>query len=165
MKFKETISETTSDTNENFPMIPATESFKPSEPTKQEGDKLFIFLLFLNTFNSLMLFGLLPSLTTYSLLPYGQKALYYASLFEPLAYPIALLLSVQRATISIRMTTVGSIVGCTLAVFVIIIAAQSPCPWWADSLHGALIVVLNRFSATVIIAYIRITIGMQLYQS
>jgi hypothetical protein len=106
-----------------------------------------------------MLYGLLPSLTTYSLLPYGQKVLYYFSLLNPLAYPVALLLSVRWATISTRMTTIGSVFGCTLGVFIIIIAAQSPCPWWADSLHGALIMVSTKILTTVIIAYIRITIG------
>jgi hypothetical protein len=57
------------------------------------------------------------------------------------------------------MTTIGSVFGCTLGVFIIIIAAQSPCPWLADSLHGALIMVVTKILTTVIIAYIRITIG------
>ncbi len=159
MKFKESLSKTTSDAVENFPMISATESFGPSKPTKQVVVKPFIFLLFLATFNSFMLYGLLPPLITYSLLPYGQKALYYFSLLNPLAWPIALLLSVRRATISIRMTIIGSIFGCILCVFIIIIAAQSPCPWWADSLHGALTMVFTQILTTVILAYIRITIG------
>jgi hypothetical protein len=140
-------------------MISATESFQPSKPAKQVTVKSIIFLLFLTTLNSFMLFGLLPSLTTYSLLPYGQKALHYFSLLNPLAYPVALLLSLRWATISIRMTLIGSIFGCTLGAFIIIIAAQSPCPWWADSLHGALIMVFTQILTTTILAYIRITIG------
>jgi hypothetical protein len=57
------------------------------------------------------------------------------------------------------MTIVGSIFGCILSIFMIIIAFQSPCPWWADTLHGALIMLCNGFLLTLIIAYVRMTIG------
>jgi hypothetical protein len=57
------------------------------------------------------------------------------------------------------MTVIGSVFACALNVFIIIIAAQSPCPWWAESLHGALMMVLTQISATFTIAYIRIKIG------
>ena len=140
-------------------MISTTGSFENSKPTKQVVVKPFIFLLFLTTFNAFMSIGLLPPLTAYSLLPYGQKALYYFTLLSPLTSPAALLLSLRWATISIGLTIIGSIFGCTLCVFIIIIAAQSPCPWWADSLHGAIIIVFIQILTAVTISYIRITIG------
>ena len=159
IKFKQSPSETTTHTDENIPMISVTESFEPSKPNTQVTVKSFIFLPFISIFNSFMLFGLLPPLIKYSLLPYGQKALYYFSLLNPLACPVALLLRIRWAIISIRMTIIGSIVRCTLGTFIVIIVAQSPCPCWTDSLHGALITVFPQISTAVFFAYIRITIG------
>jgi len=40
-----------------------------------------------------------------------------------------------------------------------IIAWHSPCPWLADTIHGAVIMVAVWCMATLVIAYVRITIG------
>ncbi|CAF3727803.1 unnamed protein product [Rotaria sordida] len=140
-------------------MVPIIELFKPSKPMKHIPTSTFIFLLSLNTYNSFVLYGILPSLTTYSLLPYGQKVFYYFCLLNPLSYSISLLVSVKWSTLSVRMTIIGTIIGSIIAVFIIIIATQSPCPWWADTLHGALIMLAVWFVMTIIIAYLRITTG------
>ena len=158
-KVKESTYEKTFDAGENFPMVLQDKPLTLLKHVKDVADNSFIFLLCLNTFISFVLFGILPPLSTYSLLPYGHKVFYYFCLLNPLSYSIALLISVVRATISICITTVGILVGCILAVFIIIIAAQSPCPWWADTLHGAVIILVTWFAMTLIMAYVRITIG------
>lgn len=147
------VKETSNNIDENLPMNSPTESSKPIVI------KPFIFLLSLNAFSAFMLIGLLPPLTTYSILPYGQKTLYYSILFSPLGYFMALILSLRWTMISMRMTIIGTLVGCIFTIFTIIIAAQSPCPWWADSLHGAIIIVLSGSLLAIIIGFIRITIG------
>ncbi|CAF2981082.1 unnamed protein product [Rotaria sp. Silwood2] len=158
-KLNDNTLKTTIDNGENSPMVPAVESFKPSKPVKHIATSSFIMLLCINTYNSFVLYGILPSLTTYSLLPYGQKVFYYFCLLNPLSYSLALLISVKWSTLSVCMTTIGTIIGSIFAVFIIIIATQSPCPWWADTLHGALIMLCIWFVMTVIIAYLRITTG------
>ncbi|CAF1336008.1 unnamed protein product [Rotaria sordida] len=147
------------DGGENSPMVPIVELFKPSKPMKHIPTSTFIFLLSLNTYNSFVLYGILPSLSTYSLLPYGQKVFYYFCVLNPLSYSISLLVSVKWSTLSVRMTIIGTIIGSIIAIFIIIIATQSPCPWWADTLHGALIMLAVWFVMTIIIAYLRITTG------
>ncbi|CAF4789051.1 unnamed protein product [Rotaria sp. Silwood2] len=57
------------------------------------------------------------------------------------------------------MTIIGTIIGSIFAVFIIIIAIQSPCPWWADTLHGAAVIVVIWLLMVFIIAYLRITTG------
>lgn len=120
---------------------------------------MFIFMLLLNTFNSIILFGCLPSLTTYALLPYGQKTFYYSSMLTPLGYTLALIISARWTTLTTSATIIGSSIGFCLCLFVMVIAKQSPCPWWHDTIHGGAIMVLVWFVATVIIAYVRIAIG------
>ncbi|UJR11697.1 hypothetical protein I4U23_015878 [Adineta vaga] len=150
-------------TGESVPMIVINDSIQLSTPTstsmEQITEKSFFLLLFINTFNSLILFGILPPLVTYIVLPYGQKALYYSSFLGTLGYSLVLLLNVKRPYLSMHQTILGSICGCILASFLIIIAVQSPCPWWADTVHGAFITVFIHFISTMFIAYIRITIG------
>ncbi|CAF1285964.1 unnamed protein product [Rotaria sordida] len=158
-KFNDTTLNSASDAGEHSPMVPTIDSSKPSKPDKHITTSLFIFLLCINTYNSFVAFGILPSLITYSVLPYGQKAYYYICLLNPLAYTLALLLSVKWANIPIYITIIGTIIGSIIGVFIITIALQSPCPWLADTLQGALIIVSLWFSLTIIIAYLRITTG------
>ncbi|CAF4622121.1 unnamed protein product [Rotaria magnacalcarata] len=124
-----------------------------SKSRPQMTRRVFIFLLLINTINSTILFGGLPSLSTYALLPYGQKAFYYSSLLTPAAYSVALLINLRWETIAIRATVIGSVIGLMLSIFIVIIATQSPCPWWSDTTHGAIIIVISWFLVTLIIAF------------
>ncbi|CAF3410791.1 unnamed protein product, partial [Rotaria sp. Silwood2] len=158
-KFNENTPETTLETTENSPMVPVIDSFISTKPVKHIATSSFIFLLCINTYNSFILYGILPALTTYSLLPYGQKVLYYFCVFSTLSYSMSILISLKWATVSVRMTIIGTIIGSIFAVFIIIIATQSPCPWWADTLHGAAVIVVIWLLMVFIIAYLRITTG------
>jgi hypothetical protein len=143
-------------------MTPTNDLSPPSISTERKETSRFVFLLFLNGFNAFVLFGLVPPLIAYIFLPYGQKALYYSTFLSPLSVPLALLLSLPRPILSVHLITIGSISGWIWSTFLIIIAAQSPCPWWADSSSGALILIVVRFFATIILVYLRIVIGNQI---
>ena len=127
----------------------------PNSLTKTE----FYILQSFNVINSAILFGCLPSLITYSLLPYGQKAFYYCSLLYPVSYPLSALYGICRPTISIRSTILGSIFGCFICFFIIITASQSPCPIWADTVHGAVIMVIAWTASTFVLSYVRVASG------
>ena len=144
--------------DEVVPMVSVVEP-SPNRPTRSMTRQTFLVLLALNTLNSTILYGFLPSLSTYSVLPYGQKAYYYSTLLYPISYPVALLLSMFWKTLSIAAVMVGSLFGLVLCVFIVLIAWQSPCPWWADTTHGAVIIISAWLLSTLIIAYLRITIG------
>ncbi|CAF3438405.1 unnamed protein product [Rotaria sp. Silwood2] len=158
-KFNENTPETTLETAENSPMVPVIDSFISTKPVKHIATSSFIFLLCINTYNSFILYGILSALTTYSLLPYGQKVLYYFGVFSTLSYSMSILISLKWATVSVRMAIIGTIIGSIFAIFIIIIATQSPCPWWADTLHGAVVIVVIWLLMIFIIAYLRITTG------
>ncbi|CAF4146118.1 unnamed protein product [Rotaria magnacalcarata] len=143
---------TDTDPNENRLMVFVIEP-PESKSRPQMTRRVFIFLLLINTINSTILFGGLPSLSTYALLPYGQKAFYYSSLLTPAAYSVALLINLRWETIAIRATVIGSVIGLMLSIFIVIIATQSPCPWWSDTTHGAIIIVISWFLVTLIIAF------------
>nr|ACI90374.1 G protein-coupled receptor-like protein [Philodina roseola] len=120
---------------------------------------IFIFLLVLNTIETTIGYGCLPSLSTYALLPFGQRAFYYWSVLTPIAYPLSLLTSLYWKTVSNSNLVFQSIVHLILSSFVFIIAAQSPCPWLADTSTGALMIITVWFIMSFIGGFLRIAIG------
>jgi hypothetical protein len=120
---------------------------------------VFIFLLVLNTINSIISFGMLPSLSTYALLPFGQKAFYYWSVVIPSAYPVTLLMSLRWKTASNHSILLHALFNLLLASFITITAAQSPCPWLADTTRGAVQIIAIWFVMSCTSCFLRITIG------
>jgi riboflavin transporter 2 len=121
--------------------------------------KQFYILQSFNVVNSAILYGCLPTLITYSLLPYGQKAFYYCSILFPISYPLSALYAVFRPTLSTCWITTGSIFGWLICLFIIITAFQSPCPLWADTLHGGIVMIVAWFLSSIVLSYVRIASG------
>jgi len=129
---------------------------KSIQPMSKGG---FILFLILNTINSAIAYGCLPSLSTYALLPFGQQAFYYWSVFIPMAYPISLVLSLYWKSVSNNVIVFQSIFNWLLSAFIFIIAGQSPCPWLADTTQGASMIITIWFLMSVTSNFLRITIG------
>jgi len=144
---------------ENIPMVEQIISQAPAKSTSSMSRSTFICFLTVNTINSIISFGCLPSLSTYALLPFGQKAFYYWSVLIPLAYPISLLISLRWKSPSNRMIALKSILNWILSGFIFQIAMQSPCPWLADSIQGACMIISVWFIMSVISGLLRISIG------
>lgn len=143
-------------------MIVVEQKLKAISSSKPMTHRCLILLLSLNALNSTILYGCLPSLSTYSILPYGQAAYHYSRVLEPMAYPLALILSIYQKMLPTILSITGSFTGLLLFSFIARIAWQSPCPWGADTTHGAWIMVLTWFIVTLLLAYMRITIGNRL---
>jgi riboflavin transporter 2 len=127
----------------------------PNSMTKQQ----FYILQAFNVVNSAILFGCLPALITYALLPYGQKAFYYCSVLSPISYPLSALCGLIRPTLSTFWVVICSLFGFVICLFIIMIAFQSPCPIWADTTHGAVIMIAAWFISSFTFAYVRIASG------
>lgn len=141
---------------ENMPMV---DDIKSQIPSKSMSQRLFLIFLILNTINTTISFGMLPSLSAYALLPFGQKAFYYWNVLIPIAYPLALILSIYWKSVSTHSILFQSMITWLFSIFVFIIAGQSPCPWLADSTQGALMIITIWFIMSFISGFLRITIG------
>ncbi|CAF2829512.1 unnamed protein product [Rotaria sp. Silwood2] len=130
-----------------------------SKSIQHMSQRVFTLFLILNTLNSTISFGCLPSLSTYALLPFGQKAFYYWSVLIPIAYPHALLLSIYWKSVSNHLIVIQSIFNWLPSTFIFIIAGQSPCPWLADTKQGALMIITIWFIMSFTSGFLRITIG------
>ena len=140
-------------------MVAITQSPKSSNSIPPMSRNVFIFLLVLNTINATISFGMLPSLSTYALLPFGQKAFYFWSVFTPSAYPLALMMSVRWKSCSVHSISLQALFNGLLASFIVIVAGQSPCPWLADSTAGAVQIITIWFLMSFTSGFLRITIG------
>jgi hypothetical protein len=142
-----------------MPMVDIVKSDVPSKSIQSMSKRVFILFLILNTINSIIAYGCLPSLSTYALLPFGQTAFYYWSVLIPIAYPISLLISLYWKSPSNDSVILLSILNWIISVFIFIIAGQSPCPWLADTIQGALMIITIWFIMSIISGLLRITIG------
>ncbi len=137
-------------------VIKSSTSSKSIQPMSQ---RVFILFLILNTINSAISFGCLPSLSTYALLPFGQKAFYYWSVVIPIAYPLSLLMSLYWKSVSNQLVVLQSVLNWLLSALIFILAGQSPCPWLADTTQGAFMIITIWFIMSLISGFLRITIG------
>ena len=129
-----------------------------STPNSMSKRQFYILQTF-NVANSAILYGCLPTLITYALLPYGQKAFYYCSILSPISYPLSAFYGIVRPTLSTFWIVSGSIFGSLVAFFIVFIAFQSPCPIWADTLHGGIIMIIAWFTSSFVLAYVRVASG------
>jgi hypothetical protein len=142
-------------TNKNLSESRKLSLSTPNSMTRKE----FYILQSFNVINSAILFGCLPTLITYSLLPYGQKTFYYCSILYPISFPLSAVCGIFRPTLATCWIIIGSIFGCLVCFFIIIIAFQSPCPIWADTLHGGILMTIAWFISAFVLAYVRVASG------
>ncbi|UJR21035.1 hypothetical protein I4U23_024135 [Adineta vaga] len=144
---------------ENMPMVTDAKSLSFSKNTQTMSRRTFSLLLIINIVNTTISFGCLPSLNTYALLPFGQKAFYYWSILIPGIQPLALVVSLFWKSLSNTMIVIQSIFVCVLSAMIFIIAKQSPCPWLADSTQGAAMIIVIWLLTSLISTFLRIIIG------
>lgn len=144
---------------ENVPMVDTGKVQTPSKPTQIMSSRLFMTVMIFNTITSTIFYGCLPSLSTYALLPFGQAAFYYWSVLVPSAYPLALVVSLFWKSPSNPTIIILSVLVWIIAGFIFVIASQSPCPWLADSIQGAVMIITIWLMMSLISSFVHISVG------
>ena len=105
------------------------------------SSKKFILLLVIIGWVNCLTNGVLPSLQTYSTLPYGNDAYHLAATLSNIANPLACFLAffvtVKSSTVISGLTLLGS----GLSGYIIFTAVTSPTPVLHGSMAGTIIVV------------------------
>jgi riboflavin transporter 2 len=143
-----------------------------SEPTsvnvatvQSMSKRLYYGLLCLGFLSSIILFGILPSIGTYALLPYSQRAYYISSLILPISNPLSVLIGLfVRSIVRFLWIFVLFGVATCAAIYVLLVALFSPCPPLHDSAAGAVIVISCYFLTYLALYYIRLVIGNRIRQ-
>ena len=136
-----------------------------SSATRTMSKKLYFGLLAIAFFSSIVLFGILPAIGTYAVLPYSQRAYYISSLILPVSNPLSVLVGLFISSslkflpilILFLLATAGSI-------YVLVVALLSPCPPLHDTIPGAILIIACFFLANLLFYYVRLVIGNRIRQ-
>ncbi|CAF1248057.1 unnamed protein product [Adineta steineri] len=127
--------------------------------------KYYYGLLIIGSLSSLIIYGILPAIGTYAVLPYSQRAYYISSLILPISNPFSVLIGVFiRSILNFITISIIFIIATCISIYVIIVAFLSPCPPLHDSTGGAILVISCYFLAYLLFYYIRLVIGNRIRQ-
>ncbi|CAF1581173.1 unnamed protein product [Rotaria magnacalcarata] len=126
---------------------------------------MYYYLLVIAYIVNLLLFGILPSIGTYVMLPYSQSAYYIASLVLPISSPLSVIIAlVGKSRLQLSAIISLAFIATCLTVYVIVLAALSPCPPLHDTIGGAIIAIACYFTAELVYSYIRLVIANRVRQ-
>ncbi|XP_057211300.1 riboflavin transporter 2 isoform X1 [Triplophysa rosa] len=103
---------------------------------------------------------LLPSVQSYSCLPYGNQAYHWSATMANVANPVACFITMfylRRSLVLLGLlTSVGSLIG----VYIMGVAVSSPCPLLVNETSGAVLMVLAWFFFIFILSFVKVIIAV-----
>lgn len=137
-----------------YPEAPLTQNdakvfFKHSSSTQ----RYYIVLLAIQTWASLLTFGFLPAIQSYSCLPYGPRALHLSVTLCGVAYPVACALAMFVALRRLRHIWAQTLLGTLGASYITLTAATSPNSPFVDTDAGAFLVVFCWVCTFLLLSY------------
>ncbi|KAH6925665.1 hypothetical protein HPB50_008480 [Hyalomma asiaticum] len=112
-----------------------------------------IVLLAIQTWASLLTFGFLPAIQSYSCLPYGPRALHLSVTLCGVAYPVACTLAMFVALRRLRHIWAQTLLGTLGASYITLTAATSPDSPLVDTDAGEFLVVFCWVCTFLLLSY------------
>ncbi|XP_036608883.1 solute carrier family 52, riboflavin transporter, member 3-like [Trichosurus vulpecula] len=106
--------------------------------------------------------GILPSVHTYSCLPYGPKAYHLSSVLGALTHPLVCLLSMFLPEMSLFWLGVTTMVASGFGAYNLAMAVLSPCPLLKGSRWGEAIIISSWLLCGGILSYVKVMTGVHL---
>ncbi|XP_047455605.1 riboflavin transporter 2-like [Mugil cephalus] len=151
-------------TPEQKPMISPLDSIR-TEPRSSFGrgtysklEVLFIFvvLAWVNALTN----AVLPSVQSYSCLPYGNKAYHLAATMAAVANPVACFIAMFIPIRSLVVMGFLTMCGTGFGAYIMAMAALSPCPLLVHSVSGTTVIVLVWILFVLTLSYVKVIIGV-----
>ncbi|XP_054011200.1 solute carrier family 52, riboflavin transporter, member 3-A-like [Hylaeus anthracinus] len=120
--------------------------------------QVYTYLLIMMAIVSFLGNGTLPSLQSYSCLPYGNIAYHLTVTLSSMAGPLAMCLGFVIKVPKISFLTVLLVIVTVLSAFVCVLAAKSPTPPLQNTWVGELLVVLSWILISGLIGFIKLGI-------
>lgn len=125
------------------------------KPSRRMNKRRYIILLLIQGWASFLTFGFLPSLQSYSCLPYGSDVLHLSVTLCGIAYPasctIGMFITLRRLPYILTMTITGSL----LSVYITYTAATSPNPPLVDTVVGNCTIVFCWVATFLLLSYVK----------
>ncbi|XP_072222984.1 solute carrier family 52, riboflavin transporter, member 3-A [Leuresthes tenuis] len=104
--------------------------------------------------------GLLPSVQTYSCMPYGNLAYHLSAALASVANPVACTIAMFFQNRSLIFLGVLTMLGTGFGSYNMAMAAMSPCPLLQGSAVGEAIIVLSWLMFTGTLSYVKVMVGV-----
>lgn len=119
-----------------------------------------IFIYLLISWVSALTNGVLPSVQSYSCLPYGNTAYHLATTLSSMANPLACIVAMFLPGRSLALLGTLTIAGMGFGTYNMAIAVMSPCPILQQSQWGDVIIVLSWVLFTGTLSYVKVMAGV-----
>ncbi|KAM5246458.1 solute carrier family 52, riboflavin transporter, member 3 [Ctenodactylus gundi] len=118
------------------------------------------FVYVLVAFANALTNGVLPSVQTYSCLPYGSLAYHLSATLSAMANPLACFLSVFLPNRSLPFLGVLMVLGTGFGAYNMAMAVMSPCPLLQGHWGGEVLIVASWVLFTACLSYIKVMLGV-----
>ncbi|NWU96085.1 S52A3 protein, partial [Upupa epops] len=118
----------------------------------------FIYLLI--TWVSSLMNGVLPSVQSYSCLPYGNTAYHLAATLGSMANPLACIVAMVLPSRSLILMGILAMAGTGFGAYNMAIAVMSPCPLLQQSQWGDATIILSWVLFTGTLSYVKVMAGV-----
>ncbi|KAK7124571.1 hypothetical protein R3I94_018821 [Phoxinus phoxinus] len=124
-----------------------------------------VYLLLLLGISNALTNGVLPSVQSFSCLPYGTMTFHLSVVLGNIANPLACFVAMfvlLRSSVGLGMM---SLVGCIFAAYLMALAALSPCPPLLGSQSGDALVIISWIIFTGLFSYLKVIVGTLLHEA
>ncbi|KAG9270876.1 solute carrier family 52, riboflavin transporter, member 3 [Astyanax mexicanus] len=104
--------------------------------------------------------GVLPSVQTYSCMPYGNLAYHLAAALALVANPLACIIAMFAPKRSLVFLGILSLLGSVFGGYNMAMAAMSPCPLLQGTTAGEAIIVISWVFFTGLLSYVKVMVGV-----
>uniref|UniRef100_A0A3Q2QGQ5 Riboflavin transporter n=1 Tax=Fundulus heteroclitus TaxID=8078 RepID=A0A3Q2QGQ5_FUNHE len=117
---------------------------------------IFVVLAWVNALTN----AVLPSVQSYSCLPYGNKAYHLAATMAAVANPVACFIAMFIPVRSLIFMGGLTLFGTGFGAYIMAMAALSPCPLLVHSTSGTAVIVLAWILFVLSLSYVKVIIGV-----
>ncbi|XP_070695851.1 solute carrier family 52, riboflavin transporter, member 3-A [Pempheris klunzingeri] len=118
------------------------------------------FIYFLVVWINAATNGVLPSVQTYSCMPYGNRAYHLSAALSSVANPVACTIAMFFQNRSLVFLGLLTAFGTVFGSYNMAMAALSPCPLLHGSAAGETIIVLSWLLFTGMLTYVKVMVGV-----
>ncbi|KAK1157871.1 hypothetical protein AOXY_G24051 [Acipenser oxyrinchus oxyrinchus] len=130
-------------------------------PSKAKySGKQFAFMYFLVAWVNSLTNGVLPSVQTYSCMPYGNTVYHLSAALGSMANPVACIIAMFFPNRSLLLLGGLSLAGTGFGAYNMAMAAMSPCPLLQNSLGGGVLIVLSWIFFVGTLSYVKVMVGL-----
>nr|XP_033779368.1 solute carrier family 52, riboflavin transporter, member 3-A-like [Geotrypetes seraphini]XP_033779369.1 solute carrier family 52, riboflavin transporter, member 3-A-like [Geotrypetes seraphini] len=119
-----------------------------------------VFIYFLVAWVNSLTNGILPSVQTYSCMPYGNMAYHLSATLSSMANPLACFIAMFVPRRSLLLLGFLALVGTGFGTYNMAMAVLSPCPLLQHSEWGDALIIISWVLFTGTLSYVKVMIGI-----